>query len=243
VRLSPTARPLRRILILAIAVFGLAAPLTTRADDQKDNLTATEILTHASQQLANTQTVRFKLGIEGDTYVDSLNTLKLLEAEGDLVRPDRVRTKFKIEALGRVTVTVQLIIVAGQWWTTDLITGKWGPAPVDFEYDPSVLFDNQNGIGPIMDRVTDAQRLDNEKIDGRQTFHVQAKVDDTIIDDLTYHTLAGSPITVDLWIDQATANLVRARLAEPPIQGPDQPAVWTLDLFDHDAKITIDPPS
>jgi hypothetical protein len=233
----------KRILLFAIAIFGLVTPLTARADEQTDNLTATDILARASQQLANTQTVRFKLSVEGDTYVDATNTLKLLEAEGDLVRPDRVRTTFKVEALGRVTVTVQLIIVGDQWWTTDLITGKWGPAPVDFEYDPSVLFDNQNGIGPIMNRVTDAQRLDDEKIDGRQAFHVQAKVDESVIGPLTYNTLTGSPITVDLWIDQQTSNLVRAKLAEPPTPGTDKPAVWTLDLFDHDADITIDPPS
>jgi hypothetical protein len=243
VRFPPTARPSPRIVLFAIAVLGLVAPLNVRADDQTDSLTASDILTHASQQLAKTQTVRFKLTVEGDTYIDAANTLKLLSAEGDLVRPDRVRTTFKVEALGRVTVTIQLIIVNDRWWTTDLITGKWGPAPTDFEYDPSVLFDNQNGIGPIMDRVTDAQRLDDEKVDKRQTFHIQAKVDDTIIDDLTYGTLQGSPITVDLWIDQQTYDLVRARLAEPPSQGPDKPAVWTLDLFDHDAKITIDAPS
>jgi hypothetical protein len=231
------------LLVIAVLVVGLLAPFTARADDQTDNLTAADILISASQQLANTQTVRFKLSIDGDTYIDAQNTLKLLAAEGDLVRPDRVRTTFKVEALGRVTVTVQLIIVAGQWWTTDLITGKWGPAPVDFEYDPSVLFDNQNGIGPIMNRVSDAQRLDDEKVNDRQTFHIQAKVDDTTIGDLTYHTLTGSPITVDLWIDQQTFDLVRARLAEPPSQGPDKPAVWTLDLFDHGTDITIDPPS
>lgn len=146
-RLSLTSGPLRRLLILAVVAVGLAAPLTSRADNQNSSLSADDILSHASQQLANTQTVRFKLGVEGDTYIDSANTLKLLQAEGDLVRPDRVRTTFKVEALGRVTVTVQLIIVSGRWWTTDLITGKWGPAPGDFAYDPSVLFDNQNGSG------------------------------------------------------------------------------------------------
>jgi hypothetical protein len=231
-----------RFLVIVVVAIGLATPVTALADDQTDALTATEILSGASQKLANTQTVRFKLAVEGDTYVDALHTLKLLEAKGDLVRPDRVRTEFKIEALGQVTVSIQLIIVGDQWWTTDLITGKWGPAPADFEYDPSVLFDNQGGIGPVMDRVTDAQRLDDESIDGRDAFHIRANVTDSIIDSLTYHTLQGSPITVDLWIDRETNDLLRARLAEPPSDGPDTPAVWTLDLFDHDAQIAIEPP-
>lgn len=233
------------VLLLVIALSSIM-PVAVRADDASDALTATEILQRASQQLANTQTVRFKLSLDGDTYIDSLKTLKLIDAKGDLVRPDRVRTVFKIEALGQATVSIQLIIVAGQWWTTDLITGKWGPAPIDFEYDPSVLFDNQGGIGPVMDRVTEAQRLPDEKVDDHQSFHIQALVDDTIIDDLTYGTLQGSPITVDLWIDRETNNLIRARLAEPandPANTGETPAVWTLDLFDHDANFTVDPPS
>jgi lipoprotein LprG len=242
VQLVRTPRLLALVLVVSSLVTSFLVPGAVRADDSTDALTASDILVQASQKLADTQTVRFKLEVEGDTYVDSLHTLKLLEAKGDLVRPDRVQTEFKIEALGRATVTIQLIIISGQWWTTDLITGKWGPSPTDFEYDPSVLFDNQGGIGPVMDRVTDAQRLDDEKIDGREAFHIQAKVADDIIDSLTYHTLQGSPITVDLWIDKETNDLLRARLAEPPDQGDGEPAVWTLDLFDHGADIEINPP-
>lgn len=242
VRRFRLAQPLARLLTTVTLALLLVVPSVAYADNDMETLTATEILTHASQQLAKTQTARFELAVEGDTYIDSLHTLKLLHAKGELVRPDRVRTEFKIEALGRATVSIQLIIIADQWWTTDLITGKWGPAPVDFEYDPSVLFDNQGGIGPVMGRVTDAERLDDEKVNGRDTFHVQAKVDDSIIDLLTYHTLQGSPIAVDLWIDKETNDLLRARLAEPPQDGPDKPAVWTLDLSDHDATIAIDSP-
>jgi hypothetical protein len=242
VRFVGTTRLFGLILVISVLATALVAPRAARADEQTDALTAADILAQASQTLANTQTVRFKLAVEGDTYVDSLRTLKLIEAEGELVRPDRVKTEFKIEALGRATVTIQLIIISGQWWTTDLITGKWGPSPADFEYDPSVLFDNQGGIGPVMDRVTEAQRLDDEKIDDREAYHVQAKVADEIIDSLTYHTLQGTPISVDLWIDKETNDLLRARLAEPPDQGDGEPSVWTLDLFDHGADIKIDAP-
>jgi hypothetical protein len=226
-----------------LAVLCVTTTLPSLAQTTPDVQTASAILSRASVQLAKTQTVRFDLTIEGDTYIDTMRTLKLLDAKGELVRPDRVRTEFKVEALGRATVTIQLIIIGESWWTTDLITGKWGPAPAEFEYDPSILFDNQGGIGPVMDRVNDAVRLDDEKIRKRATYHIQAKVDESIIDPLTAHTLEGSPITVDLWIDKETDDLLRARLAEPPKTGPDKPAIWTLDLFDHDAAFTIDPPT
>lgn len=225
-----------------MAVLLGVVPMLASAADDTDTRTAAEILQLASRRLAATNTVRFDLSVEGDTYIDSLRTLRLLAAKGDLVRPDRVRTEFKIEALGRATITIQLIIIGGQWWTTDLISGKWGPAPVEFEYDPSELFDTANGIGPVMDRVTDANRLDDEKIDDRQCYHIQALVEESVIGPLTAHTLHGTPVTVDLWIDRETNDLLRARLAEPAQAGVDRPAVWTLDLSDHDETITIDPP-
>lgn len=207
-------------------------------------LTATDILVRASERLAETQTVRFQLTVEGDTFIDEGKTLRLIEASGELARPDRVRTTFKVVALERATITVQLINVGNQWWTTDLITGEWTTAPVEFEYDPSVLFDNQDGIGPIMNRVKNAERLKDEKIHNREAFHIRAIVDQSVVGPLTSNILDGSPITVDLWIDQQSFDLLRARLAEPQVTtDQEKPATWTLDLFDHGAKVVIEPPA
>jgi hypothetical protein len=63
-----------------------------------------------------------------------------------------------------------------------------------------------------------------------------------VVGPLTYYTITGSPVTVDLWIDQETHDLLRARLSEPP--GPERPnpAVWTLNLSHHGDDISIEPP-
>lgn len=232
--------------VTAAPVLGAQStpPATPATPDNPASLTATDILVRASERLAETPTVRFELSVEGDTFIDEGKTLRLIEASGELARPDRVRTTFKVVALERATITVQLIIVGDQWWTTDLITGEWTTAPVEFEYDPSVLFDNQDGIGPIMNRVKDAERLKDEKLRDREAFRIHAVVDQAIIGPLTSNILDGSPITVDLWIDQQTYDLLRARLAEPPVANDlEKPATWTLDLFDHSAKFVIEPPA
>ncbi len=232
--------------LAAVPAFGAPAtpPATPATPEIVVSLPATEILSRASKRLADTPTVRFELKVEGDTVIDEGKTLRLLEASGELARPDRVRTTFKVVALERATITVQLIIVGDQWWTTDLITGEWTTAPVEFEYDPSVLFDNQDGIGPIMNRVNNAERLKDDKIRDREAFHIHAVVDQAIIGPLTSNILDGSPITVDLWIDQQTYDLLRARLAEPAVASDvEKPATWTLDLFDHGAEFVIEPPA
>lgn len=252
-RRAPLVRPLAPI-VAAIALFAsllagllaLPAGRTVAAQEPAAGTatpagtpTATDLLARASQRLAETESVRFTLSVEGVTYLDPNAQIRLLDAEGSLLRPDRVSTSFQAEVVGQV-VTIDLITVGDLSWTTNLLTGEWELAPPEFAYRPSILFDNQEGIGPVMGRVTDAQRLEDEELDGREAFRVRAVVDETVIAPLTYSTLTGSPVTVDLWIDRETDDLLRARLAEPA-DDPDQ-AIWTLDISEHGEEVTIEPP-
>src|SRR5688572_20819092 len=106
----------------------------------------------ASRRLAETPSVHFVLDVEGETFIDTARAIRLLGAEGDLRRPDRVRTTFQAEIMGRA-VTLQLITIGEESWTTNVLTGEWGPAPLEFAYQPDVLFSTEDGIGPIMSRV------------------------------------------------------------------------------------------
>lgn len=234
----------RRTLLLgaAVATASLALPASpTRARLAADPA-ALDILRAASIQLAATPTIRFELKIEGTTYVDDADAIQLLEAKGELVRPDRVFAEFKIKVLGAVTANINLITIGDEYWSTDLITGRWMSAPPEFTYDPKTLFDEQNGIGPVMDKVVDPVLLGEEEVDDRSCWRVQALVAQDIIGKLTSNTMDGEPITVDLWVDRETNNLMRAQLAEPKDNGKDEPATWVLNLHDHGADITIDPP-
>lgn len=203
--------------------------------------TPVEILEKASKQLAETSAAGFTLVINGDTWIDPTHTIRLLSAEGDLLRPGSVRTSFKAEVLGR-TISLELITVDERTWLTNIVNGKWEPAPLEFAYRPSVLFDNQNGIGPVMGRVEDIKLLPDETIEGQLAYHVQGDVPGEIINPLSYYTLKGSPVTVDLWVAKETFNLLRAKLSEPPGDDRPNPAVWTLTLMRHGEKVTIEPP-
>jgi hypothetical protein len=204
--------------------------------------TPDDLLELASRRLAQTPSVHFVLDVEGETFIDSAGTIRLLGAEGDLLRPDRVRTLFQAEVLGRA-ISLALVTIGDTSWTTNILTGKWGKAPLEFTYRPDVLFSTQDGIGPVMGRVEGAQRLDDEKIHDRPVYHLRASVAQSVVGPLTYNTIQGSPVTVDLWIDQETHDLLRARMAEPPGAERPQPAVWTLDLSHHGEDVSIEPPA
>jgi hypothetical protein len=203
--------------------------------------TPADLLELASKRLAETPSAHFTLDVEGETFIDTGNNIRLLGAEGDLTRPDRVRTTFQAEVMGRA-ITLQLITIGKRSWTTNVLTGDWETAPLEFAYQPDVLFSTQDGIGPVMGRVENAQRLADEEISGRPAYHLRAGVDESVVGPLTYYTIKGSPVTVDLWIDQETNDLLRARMSEPPGAERPQPAIWTLDLSHHGEDVSIEPP-
>lgn len=206
-------------------------------------LTAADILVRASQQLAKTQSIHFKLAISGQTFIDTNNQIQLLEASGDLIRPDRVYTEFRVKLLSSVTVSMKLITIGDKHWLTDLITGKWGPSPAEFGYDPSILFNNQEGIGPVMNRIKDARKLADASVAGHDVFHISAVVDQTIIGPLTSNSMQGDNVAVDLWIDKSNFNLLQAQLAEPASVTGHQPATWVLTLSNQDKPVSISPPN
>ena len=199
------------------------------------------ILEAASTRLADTESVHFTLNVSGDTFIDSGKTIRLLGAEGDLVRPDRVQTTFQAEVVGRA-VSLQLITIGEQSWTTNILTGEWGPAPLEFSYQPDILFSTQDGIGPVMGRVEGVTREADDQVGGQDAYHLKAEVDESIVGPLTYYTIKGSPVTAELWIDRETDDLLRAQLAEPPREDGSEPAVWTLDLSHHGKPVEIEPP-
>lgn len=239
-RRQPLALPWPLLIGLLLVLGGCGAAETPTPTPEPTS-TPADILALASKRLAETPSVHFALNVEGETYVDTAKSIRLVGAEGDLVRPDRVQTTFQAEVIGR-TISLQLITVGEDSWTTNLLTGEWEPAPMEFAYRPDVLFSTQDGIGPVMGRVDEVERLDDEEIDDKPAYHLTAQVDQSIVGPLTYYSINGSPVTVDLWIDRETGDLLRARLTEPPADDRPNPAVWTLDLSHHGEELSIEPP-
>lgn len=213
-----------------------SSPSTTQSVD------AVTLLTQASDSLAATNTLRFNLEIEGDTWVDDAGTIRLLAARGDLARPDRVDVEFQVELLGAQNVSIRMITIDDEAWTTNLLSGAWEPSPEEFGYNPTVLFDDQDGLGPVAGRLENPDILDAETIGGRNTWPVQGTVDNDTISSLTSGTVDGDIITVTLWIDQDTSNVLQLQVAEPEDNEKENPATWTMRLTGHNQDVTIERP-
>lgn len=242
----PVQHLVRLGVILLAAVVMLVGCGAGDDNDDTDPTAATEdattLLTQASDALADTESLRFNLEVEGTTFVDENETIRLLSATGDLVRPDKVDVEFQVELLGSQTVSIRMITIGEDSWTTNLLSGEWEPSPEEFGYNPTVLFDNQNGLGPVAGRLQDPQVLGAETIGGRESWKVQGTVDNDVIAPLTSGTIDGTVITVTLWLDQETHNILRLQVEEPEDAEKENPATWTMTLTGHNQDLTIDPP-
>ncbi|MDQ3654280.1 MAG: LppX_LprAFG lipoprotein, partial [Chloroflexota bacterium] len=169
-------------------------------------------------------------------------TIQLESAEGDLARPDKVAVEFRVSLLGATTVSIRMITVGERSWTTDLITGNWGDAPPEFGYNPSILYDNQNGLGPVMGKIDDPRIEGTEEIDDRDAHRVVGTATSEVIGPVTAYTMTGETVGIELWIDVETSDLLRLKLVEPESDEKDDPATWELNLSGFNQKVIIEPP-
>jgi len=230
------------MIIGAVAILTGCGVEDSTSIAPSESLDAVTLLSQASDSLAETETLRFNLEIDGDTFVDEAGTIRLLAARGDLARPDRVDVEFQVELLGAQTVSIRMITIDDEAWTTNLLSGAWEPSPEEFGYNPTVLFDDQGGLGPVAGRLNSPQVLDAETIGGRETWPVQGTVDNDTISSLTSGTADGEVITVTLWVDQESSNVLQLQLTEPDDTDKENPATWTMRLTGHNQDVTIERP-
>lgn len=228
-------------LVLAFTpTAGVAQSVGTATPEAESEAQA--LLRQASEQLAETETVRFNLEVEGDTYIDEEEDIRLVSAVGELARPDSVDVEFQVELLGVQTVSIRMISIGEESWTTDLLTGEWAPSPEEFGYNPTVLFDNQDGLGPVAGRLVDPEIVGQEEIGNRDVWKIVGTVGEDVVEPITSGTLKGDEITVTLWLDAETGDMLRIEVAEPEDAPKENPATWTLTLTGHNSDVTIERP-
>ncbi len=228
----------RVLTILMLTLITAVAPLAIAAADPK----VEDVLADAAAHLEDSETMAFTMELEGTTYVDEANTIQLLGAEGIMQRPDKVDVTFTALVLGRQQISIRMITIGEEAWITDIVTGKWVTSPPEFGYNPAILYDEKLGLGPVMSRMDEPELEGSEEIEDRDAWHITATVDGEVTSAMTSGTMRGSTQDLDLWIDKETNDILRIRIAEPTDEDLEDPAVWTLTLFDHDKDVKIDRP-
>lgn len=220
------------LLVALVACGGSSGRATT---DTKAVLDAT------AKRLTAVKSVHFTATIDGDAFIDTSRTIALRSASGDIVTPDQLQAKIKI-SLGTANIDVSLVTIGSDKYQTNPVTGQWGPAQPGFDYSPTVLFDKERGLAPILGQLREVEALPTEQVNGQDTYHLRGKVDRAALEPITSGAIEGDTVTVDLWTAKSSSDLLKLVLTEPQMPTKAKPAVWTLTFEKYDQPVTITKP-
>jgi len=126
-------------------------------------------------------------------------------------------------------------------YMTNLVTGNWEQAPDDFNYNPALLFNPDDGLGPIMRDIRNAELHSTESINGQSAHRITGFVSDDQIEDITAGSIEGDDIDVTIWIDEDNHDVLRLLLSAAGVDDAAE-TTWDLHFSDHNQDVTIDAP-
>lgn len=223
------------LLVAALVACGGGGASPTAATDTR------AVLDGAAKRLAAVKSVHFNVAIDGDAFIDTGRTIALRSASGDIATPDQMQSKIKI-SLGTANIDVSLVTIGAEKYQTNPVTGQWGPAQDGFDYSPTVLFDKDRGLAPLLGQLREVEALPAEQVAGQDAAHLRGKVDRAAIEPITSGAIDGDTVTVDLWIAKASSDLLKLVITEPQTPNKAKPAVWTLTFEKYDQPVTITKP-
>ena len=143
--------------------------------------------------------------------------------------------------IGFASFDVGLIVIGDDAYMTNFLTGDWEGAPSDFEFNPALLFDEDRGIGAVMNKMDDVELADESTVGGTKTVQLTGTVRQRDIREIVAGSLRGARIGVSIWIDATNGNLLEISLAEPDDVDGDA-VTWTIRFSDHNEPVTIEAP-
>ncbi len=167
----------------------------------------------------------------------------LINADGDSVRPDKLKAKLKAR-LGEVPVAVNInsIIIGGQAWITP---NPFNPNEFEKLEDTSGLdaFSPANGVSQVLRGLSDITYVGEEELDGVATYHIQATAEASTLNAITGGVASAGSLKVDLWLGKDD-TLLRKLQAVGPLDPAEKPEITrTLTLSQFNEPITIDAPT
>jgi len=199
-----------------------------------------QYIADAIESWSRTSSVHFELEVDGTTYLDVNETIELDSVEGDLKRPDRARAEADVQ-IGFASFDVGLVVIGDAVYTTNFLTGDWERGPADFDFNPALIFNDERGVAAVLEALDDVAVGAESTIGGTRAVEITGTVDQEQISQLVAGSLAGAEISVSVWMDAKTGELIQIRLAEPEEVDGD-PTAWVISFSDHNDPVTIEAP-
>lgn len=228
------ARLLIAVVLLGTACSDSAATTTTAPP------TAAEVLALAADTMGAVDTVQFTIERTGvPVYIDTQGFLEFVSAEGRYASPGAADALVTVSAVG-LTTQVGAVVIDGDTWLTNPITGDWEPTPPGYAFDPATLFDPAVGFRAMLQEGIPTVEEDGEEIVEEVALrHVRFTASGERVEVVTAGLVRGEDVLIDAWIAEESGELRQARFSTTIGEGPTN---WDLQLFAYGADIEITPP-
>ncbi len=181
----------------------------------------------------------FHFSMETSKLSKPMPGLFITKADGDVAKPGKLAGNLAATVSG-MAVNVQVVVDGKSQYMTDVLSGKWGTMPPDF--DVAQFFDPTKGVSDILANVKDPSSDGSENVDGTDSYRVKGTVPTTALKSLSPEVSATGDLTTTLWIGSSDFLLRRVQLQGPLMTGEPSSIVRTINVSNYDKSVKIETP-
>jgi len=197
-----------------------------------------DYLSRTADAILALKSTRFSIKREGAPAVlDDKSGITFTAADCVYAAPDRVSCNVKVSLKNGTIVQLTRVWVPEGAFQSNPLTKQFAKVPPDSNFNGVVLF-ARAGIPDILrNGVQNPQTVGREKLQSRDTLHLNGLVSGEKLNPLVGSTLkADQAYPVDLWIDEKSADPVQLHVTEPDANG------WLIELSGANEPVDIPTP-
>ena len=231
-----------RVFLLAAAMIIMITllPAITACSQEETplpSLSVEDIITNTINKLDSVTSFHFKLAHEGGGTPIAMG-LELLEATGDMTKPDKLKTAVSASLSG-ILVKVDVITIGSTTYMTNPLTGNWEMLPSDFS--AIAVFDPNTGIMSILSGIIDPTVEEGDN-DNKVRYHIKGEIPVESLRPITLNSIEGTTVIVDIWIDPGDFSIDKVRLEGRITETEKSGIIRTLEFSDFNKKVEIESP-
>lgn len=240
---------LRTALLLCAAMMLLAmlGACSSKKTSKNGASTATaagtptpqELLVAAGQATQALNSFHFTLNHENGT-TPIAQGISMRKADGDFLRPDRLRATVSGTVAQGFDVDVKVISIADQTWLA-LVDSRY--LPLGNGVSASAILDPNNGVLKAVNSVRSPAYAGNDRINGVDTRMVTGTIDAGDLTALDSQAQAGKSVAGKVWIGATDHRVYRIRLEGPLNDQEPANIARQIDLSQFNSALDIQPPS
>lgn len=199
------------------------------------------LLRLAGEQMQALESVHFVIAREGGSaFLDPEQTLNLVSAEGDYAAPNASQAMLALQSSG-VNLQINTVAIGDEQWITNPLTQAWEQLPLDWGFNPAILFDPQVGWQRLLSEdISGVQLLEEVEIGGQSRYRFQAEIVGERLGIVTGGAAnSDRPVTTEIWLDPANLYVTALNFTLPTPAGD---AHWQITFTRFNTPLTIQSP-